>query len=72
MNHIQAKLNTLGKSQSWLSVETGLANTYINNLTLGKIPNPTIRTALRIAKALGCKAEDLYSLNGQPNKERPI
>lgn len=68
-NQIQQKLTTLGKSQSWLASQTGLANTYINNLICNRVPNPTIKTVFRLAKALGCRAEDLYSMNGQPEKE---
>lgn len=73
-NQIRARLTTLGKSQSWLASQTGLQQTYINHLVCNRVLNPTIKTVLKLAKALGCKAEDLYSLNGrQPdNKERYI
>jgi len=69
MNQIRAHLTTLGKSQSWLASQTGLANTYINNLTSGKVANPTIKTVLKLAKALGCRVEDLYSVNGTGKTE---
>lgn len=67
-NQIRARLTAIGKSQSWLAVETGLAQSYINHLTSSRVPNPTIRTAGRVAKALNCRIEDLWSINGQPKE----
>jgi len=68
MNQIQAKLTTLGKTQSWLALQTGLAPSYINHLTSNRVLNPTIQTASRVAKALNCRIEDLWNMNGQPDK----
>ena len=67
-NLIKQRLMTLNKSQAWLASEIGMSSTYINHLTSGRVKNPTIQTVLRLAKALGCKVEDLYSPNGQPDK----
>ena len=61
-NFISAALQKKRKSQGWLSKAAGLNRPQICRLIAGKIENPSVRTALKVAKALGLKVEDLWTL----------
>lgn len=63
MNIIAQKLRIKGKSQGWLAQRTGIDNFYINKLIKDKIKNPRIETANKIAKALDCAIEDIWSFD---------
>lgn len=76
-NKIIERLSHLGKSQSWLSKRTvelfpehPIPRDRLSRIISGKLPNPTIRTALMLATALGCLVEDLFILGGGKN-DRP-
>ena len=61
MNIIAQKLRIKGKSQGWLAQKTGLDKFYINKLIKDKIKNPHIKTANKIALALDCAIEDIWT-----------
>jgi DNA-binding XRE family transcriptional regulator len=59
-NKVQERLNEIGRSQGWLSRETGYSREYINKIISGKVPNPGIDACKKIAKALGRYVEELW------------
>jgi transcriptional regulator with XRE-family HTH domain len=42
-----------------LSIFSGIAHGYLSELERGKYKNPSVLVLCRIAKALGCKIDDL-------------
>ena len=57
-----------GLSQAALSRRTGINSSYLSRIETGKV-HPTVRTALRIAEALGFSIEDL--VGPSPPERRP-
>jgi transcriptional regulator with XRE-family HTH domain len=55
---IRVRRERLGLSQEGLSFECSLHRTYIGMIERGE-KSLTLRSAMRIAQALGCKASDL-------------
>jgi DNA-binding XRE family transcriptional regulator len=59
-NRIRQKLQELGKTVGWLARRTGMDSAKICHLMDGTIPNPTIKTCIRLARGLHCKVDDLW------------
>jgi len=62
-NSITKRLRDMRKSQGWLSRKTNINRPYINRLCNKKILNPRIETAFKIARAMKCLIEDIFSMN---------
>ena len=58
-NVLRQRLEMLGKTQSWLSQETGISLHHINALINCRW-NPQLSSAMKIAKALVAKIDDLW------------
>ncbi|MEM8770753.1 MAG: helix-turn-helix transcriptional regulator [Pseudomonadota bacterium] len=52
-----------GRSQEDLATAVGVSRKTINTIERGKFTPSTV-LALKLADALGCRVEDLFSLNG--------
>lgn len=59
-NSIAAILRAKGKTQGWLAQATGVDKPNLCKIINGKIKAPSVRTAIKIAKALGMTAEELW------------
>ena len=59
-----------GFSQAALSRRTGINPSYLSRIETGKV-HPTVRTALRIAEALGLSIEDLVGPSPPERKPQP-
>jgi len=58
-NVLKQRLAMLGKSQGWLSRETGITINHVNKIVNGYY-NPQLLSAKKIAKALNCMIDDLW------------
>lgn len=58
-----------GYSQRKLSVLSGVPQPIISDIENGKTKSPTVDTAIKLAKALGCTVEDLVSEHNDSIKE---
>ena len=67
MNQIKSRLKEMGKSQTWLAIETKLALPYINNIVNDKITAPKITTAIKISRAMNMPIESLWSFEEKKN-----
>lgn len=54
-----ARRARIGKTQAEIAAAVGFAQPHYARIESGERPNPTLDTAVRIAKALGCLVEDL-------------
>jgi DNA-binding XRE family transcriptional regulator len=61
-NDIKGWLAELKKSQGWLAQVTGINRQMISKIANGRTRNPRIQTAMKIAAALNCSIEDLWTL----------
>ena len=59
-NSIAAALKRKGKSQGWLAQAAGVDKPNLCRIVNGKTKNPSARTAIKIAQALGMTVEDLW------------
>jgi transcriptional regulator with XRE-family HTH domain len=67
MNKIKLRLKELGKSQTWLAIESGMTLPYINNVIKNKVAFPRIDTGFKISHALGVSIESLWSFEEKKN-----
>jgi len=58
---LQEVLDSEGRKQIWLAKATGCDRSNISTICKCK-SNPSLEVALKIAKALGCKVEDIWEL----------
>jgi len=65
---IAARRIERGFSQAAVSRRTGINSSYLSRIETGKV-HPTVRTALRVAEALGLSLEDL--VGPSPPERRP-
>lgn len=61
-NNILAILKKRGKSQGWLSQASGIARPQLCKTVSGKVRSPSVRTAIKIAKALGVPVEEIWKV----------
>ena len=61
-NSVAAALKKKGKSQGWLAQAASVDKPNLCRIVNGKTKNPSIRTAIRIAHALGMRVEELWRL----------
>lgn len=62
-----------GRSQEALAKMVGCDRFYISHLERGKVKDPRISVAHRIARALGCFIEDIWfpeDMDGNPDDQR--
>jgi len=59
MNLIKEILEAKGKSQGWLSKNSGVSRPHLNRIVNNKI-DPSLLTAKKIAKVLGCNVETIW------------
>jgi len=59
-NSIAAILRKKRKSQGWLAQAAGIDKPNLCRIVNGKTKNPSVRTAIKIAKVLGMSVEDLW------------
>ena len=52
-------------SQAELARISGVPQPIISNILSGKTPNPSAKTALKLARALRCAVEDLIVIDQQ-------
>jgi DNA-binding XRE family transcriptional regulator len=62
MNNIKKRLEELCKSQGWLACVSGINRQMISKIANGRTRDPRIQTAMKIAQALHCSIEDLWTL----------
>ena len=62
---IKEKLSALGMTQHDLARAVGVHESYLNKVLNGRMM-PKIEMALRIANALGCTVEELWSPDNAP------
>jgi len=60
MNTIKKRCRDIGKSLGQVSRETGISRHHLSNIVNDKA-TPKIDTAYKIARALECNIEDLWS-----------
>jgi len=60
-NSIRERLEKLGRSQGWLSRETGIGRNHLSKIVNGHY-NPQLLTAKLIARSLHCLVDDLWEL----------
>jgi DNA-binding XRE family transcriptional regulator len=65
-NNIRGQRKACGLSETELGKMVGVTHRTISLLELGQYTDPRVSFALRLAKALNCKVEDLYCL---PDRE---
>lgn len=65
-NHVKIARQHKGISQTELAKLTGLSQNSISSIETGQY-NPTVGNALKIAKALNLKVEELFVLIKDPN-----
>lgn len=63
MNLIAQKLRVLGKPQSWLAKKSNLDRSYLNKIIKDRVSNPKVKTAHKIARALGAVIEEIWILD---------
>lgn len=63
MNGLKTIREAKGWSQVKLSMRSGVAQTMISAIERGK-RNSTVRILSKLAKALGCKLDDLIDMEG--------
>lgn len=66
-DRINCQLKKINKSKNWLSKESGVAYSYIYNLTKNTYKNPTIDIVEKISKALNVSTSRLL---GEKTKVR--
>lgn len=59
-----------GYSQRKLSMLSGVPQPIISDIENGKTKSPTVDTAIKLAKALGCTVEDLVSEHYDSGQEK--
>ena len=69
-SRIAAWRSTRGLSQSTISRNAGIAPSYLSRIENGRV-HPTVRTAMRIAAALGVTMNDLLGPSPPDRKNRP-
>lgn len=62
MNLIKQRAQKINKSLGQICRATGLNRQYMAKLAAGRVKNPRIDTALKIAGALRCQVEDLWPM----------
>ena len=65
---LQETLNRLGKSQYWLSKQTGISTAAINNLCNGKTSRIDFSVLQKICEVLGCHASDIIASDNEDNE----
>ncbi len=63
-NHIRERRQGLGLSQQELGSQLGWTHRTISLLELGRYADPRVSVALRLAKTLECRVEDLFYVEG--------
>ncbi|MGE5572914.1 MAG: helix-turn-helix transcriptional regulator [Bacteroidota bacterium] len=61
-NRIRERRLALGLSQTELGRMVGYSHRTISMLELGQLPDPRVSVALKLAKALKCRVEDLFEV----------
>lgn len=61
VNCVRARRTELGLSPKALGARIGVSGTMVRHWETGKRPDPRVSMALRIARALECQIEDIYS-----------
>lgn len=61
VNRIRARRTELGLSPRALGERIGVSGTMVRHWETGKRPDPRVSVVLRIARALECQIEDIYS-----------
>ena len=69
---IKKRRAAVGMSQAELADRAGVTQATISIIESGKRANPSWDTIVGIARALGCKIEDLYSEEGGGRNESDI
>lgn len=70
---LQAARKKAGKTQAWLAEAAGISKTHYQNIEYGKT-EPSVQTAIRIAKALKSTVEALFLVAPPPTpaREEPL
>lgn len=55
-------------SQRWLAKKAGISRSYLCEMESGKYDNPGVKILCRIARALGCKIDDLIACEEEEEK----
>lgn len=61
-NRLKEILDERGSKQVWLASKSGVNNTTLSNIISNR-HNPSIEVALKIAKGLNLKVEDIWILD---------
>lgn len=59
--HIPDLLKRLGKTQRWLAERTGISEQRISDYVHLRYPNITLKHAILIADAIGCRVEAIFT-----------
>jgi DNA-binding XRE family transcriptional regulator len=60
MNQIKKILEEKGKSVGWLSINSGVNHSQLWKIIKEITPNPGIKTAIKIARTLHVKVEEIW------------
>lgn len=71
MTSMRLRRAMLDITQADLAERTGITRKSINAIETGRMV-PSIILSLKLAKALGVKVEDLFSIEGQPTEASPV
>ena len=61
-NRIKEVLKEKDMRPNDLVIATGISNSYVSRVISGRIPNVTVKTALKISQALEVKVEEIFTL----------
>lgn len=71
MTSMRLRRAVLDITQADLAERTGITRKSINAIETGRMV-PSIILSLKLAKALGVKVEDLFSIEGQSTESSPV
>lgn len=57
--HIRKKVYSMGKSQTELARVIGISQAHLSRILNGEKGNPDLKTLEGLARAIGCKVQDL-------------
>ena len=70
-NKVNAMMNKRKMTSTELAYKSGVTERYIYFIAQG-VRSPSLKVALRIAKSLGCKVEDIFLPSDSTKRSRTI
>lgn len=69
-NNLKNMMDKRGMSATELAYKSGVGERYIGFITQG-VRSPSLKVAMKMAQALGCKVEDIFCLQSVRNVHTP-